>query len=399
MERHVLATRTPTVLVSSDAAEGKHGPDDLERLVPPSVLHSDLVTVLPIQPPTKARMRSCLTKIAKREGIEADVPREYYEEVHLAGGGDMRHAVLDMQFRYGAGRRRGGGKRKRKVPNGEKRGGQQDDEDGDGMSSSGKDARLSTFHALGKLLYAKRGPREDDGGRQRNGYTAPPIDDAVRRAWDDGRPPLLFDPDRVLGTIEMGPDAGTSFVSYHCPDFHTDPTDLDGTLGTLSDAAVFLDRSLRAGGSGSDGPYPTDYAVALGGRAVAVWNRNPAPPRFRKLTAPESYGVLRKGRENARRLEWIRGRLLASCSSPGDGGGATRPSVGGLAEFVTDVLPHARIVRPGDADRALSGLHSYAREAGGGGKGAENDDGGMGLLASENPVLMEDDLVDDDGDW
>ena len=32
-------------------------------------------------------------------------------------------------------------------------------------------------------------------------------------------------------------------------------------------------------------------------------------------------------------------------------------------------------------------------------KGAEDDDGGMGLLASENPVLQEDDLVDDDGDW
>ncbi|EJK49580.1 hypothetical protein THAOC_31531, partial [Thalassiosira oceanica] len=287
---------------------------------------------------------------------------------------------------------KGRGKRKKGRERGG--GGQQGDEDGDGASSSGKDARLSMFHALGKLLYAKRGPREeDDAGRSRFG-SDPAISEAVRRAWDDGRPPLLFDPDRVLSTIEMGPDAGTSFVSYHCPDFHTDPTDLDGTIGTLSDAAVFLDRSMRAGGSGSDGPYPTDYAVALGGRAVAVFNRNPAPPRFRKLTAPESYGVMRKERENARRLVGIRGRLLASSS--GDGGGAPRPSVGGLAEFVTDVLPHARIVRPGDADRALSGLHSYAREVGGGGKGAEDDDGGMGLLASEN-VLMEDDLVD--GDW
>ena len=67
MERHIHRTQTPTFFIFSDVQEGKHRPDDLERLIPPHILYSPLVQILPIQPVTKAKMKKALQSIAKVE--------------------------------------------------------------------------------------------------------------------------------------------------------------------------------------------------------------------------------------------------------------------------------------------------------------------------------------------
>lgn len=368
MERHVQETQTPTFFIFSDVQEGKHRPEDLERLVPSHVLYSPLVRILPINPVTKSKMKKCLQSIARAEGLLGSslgrrrapsfLPEEFFEEAHLTSGGDLRHAIFALQFRC-AGRPStgigGAGPSRNKE-------------------SARKDAKLSTFHALGKLLYAKRGPAP----RRRDAGTA-----GVAK-WDDGRGPLGFVPEDVLGRIDMGMGPALSFLACHSPDYHTDASDLGRTLGLLSDAAAFADRFGQ-----DDGPFPTEYAACLGGRAVAEGNRRPAPPKFRQLTTPGVFAVTRKARENEGRIDKLR-RRLSTC---GGGMALLHDDVGSAHQFVTDSLPYMRTIIPQDVNYALANLHSYAKESDG---NASNEP--PHALEDENKVLMEDDLVDDD-DW
>ena len=322
MERHIQSTQTPTVLVFSDVHEGKHRPDDLERLIPSHVIYSPLVKILPIQPVTKSKMKKCLQSIAREEGLLAPsgrkraassslLPAEFFEETHLASGGDLRHAVFAMQFRCA--------RRASTVGDGTSRPSGND-------NSSGKDAKLSTFHALGKLLYAKRRPNPQQ-------YDS----SAARTKWDDGRGPLDFVPDDILNSIDMGVGPALSFLSFHGPDFFTDATDLSRSLDLLSDAAAFSDRFGQ-----DDGPFPSGYAACVGGRAVADGNRNPAPPRFRQFTTPGVFAVMRKGRENEGKIERLRKRLSVGV------GGVTcvHDNIGSAQQFVKDSLPYMQTIIP-----------------------------------------------------
>lgn len=337
MERHIQKAQIPTFFIFSDVQEGKHRPEDLERLIPPHVLYSALVQILQIQPVTKAKMKKCLQSIAKSERIPASsLPAEFFEEMHLSSRGDLRHAIFAMQFRClataGAG--------------------------GEGGSAR-KDAKLSTFHALGKLLYAKRKQSQhsiqhqkqsvgeffdsDDDGFTSSGRPASASNRLSK--WEDGRGQLEFVPEEVLSRIDMGLSPAMSFLSYHSIDFFTDVTDLSRSCDLMSDAATFLDR-FAGGQTASDGPYPNEYAACLGGRAVADANMHPAPPQFRQFTAPKVFSVMKKSRENEAKIERLRRRL----SQVGRGNGRERTSIhdniGSACQFVTDSLPFMRTAIP-----------------------------------------------------
>ena len=315
MERHIQRTQIPTFFIFSDVHEGKHKPDDLERLIPPHILYSTLVQILPIQPVTKSKMKKCLQSIAKAEGLRSGaLSADFFEETHLSSGGDLRHAIFAMQFRCCSA-----------------------NSSGCASETSKKDAKLSTFHALGKLLYAKRKPQSVQ-------YDSDSDDEALAssaktKKWDDGRGLLEFVPEEILSNIDMGLDSALSFLSYHSPDFFTDATDLSRSFDLMSDASAFLDRFGQA-----DGPFPNEYASCIGGRAVADGNKNPAPPQFRQFTAPKVFSVMKKNRENEMKIEQLRKRLSVG------GGSRSRTSIhdniGSAHQFVTDSLPYMRTVIP-----------------------------------------------------
>ncbi|KAL7534070.1 hypothetical protein ACHAXR_006427, partial [Thalassiosira sp. AJA248-18] len=403
MERHIQRTQTPTFFIFSDVHEGKHKPEDLERLIPSNILYSPLVQILPIQPVTKAKMKKCLQSIAKAEGLgKNSLSADFFEETHLSSGGDLRHAIFAMQFRCCSSSAQATITSSSNNNNG---------------NSAKKDKKMSTFHALGKLLYAKRKPRvqydsDDDLDDGLSSSSAPAL---ARTKWDDGRGPLDFAPDEVLNNIDMGVGSAISFLSYHSPDFFTDVTDLSRSFDLLSDATTFLDRFGQ-----TEGPFPMEYASCIGGRAVADGNKNPAPPQFRQFSTPKVFSVVKKNRENETKIEHLRKRLSS-------GGGGQRTSIhdniGSAQQFVTDSLPYMRAVIPQgklyvlprlvivclfevslpefrlipcplctDVNYALANLHSYA-----------NDSNGKALdepyfLEEENKVLLEDDLIDDD-EW
>jgi hypothetical protein len=85
------------------------------------------------------------------------------------------------------------------------------------MIGNDRDVKLSTFHALGKLLYAKR--------KEENGKTV-----------------LAFNPDDTLERSDMGVRNSLRFLEYHSVDFFTDSADLSSAFDLYSDAASLLDH-------------------------------------------------------------------------------------------------------------------------------------------------------------
>ncbi len=216
MEAHIQRSCVPTIFIFSDVYEGKHKPDDLERLIPPHILYSALVKILPIQPVTKSKMRKCLESIAKTEKL-GPLSAEITDEIHLSSRGDLRHAIFTIQFQYGALKMAAKSYASTQYS-------------GDIISK--RDVKLSSFHALGKLLYAKRLPRL-------NPPTA--LHNNCMRNWDDGRGDLEFIPEEVLESTDMAIGSALSFVSFHSPDFFTNISDLSKAFDRLSDAGTFLD--------------------------------------------------------------------------------------------------------------------------------------------------------------
>ena len=202
MSRHIQMSNVPTVLIFSDVREGKHEPRDLERLFDTKFLYSDAVKIQQCHPVTKARMKKSLEAICKQESIQ--VPAHFWEEVHLQSAGDLRHAIMSLQFR---------GNEKSKP---------------DKKQHYERDAKLSMFHTLGKLLYAKR---KKDG--------------TAATSYSQERPPLNFDPDTVMEQSGMGLSGAMTFLGFHSPDFFTDVCELSEAFDHFSDASTLLDRSTE----------------------------------------------------------------------------------------------------------------------------------------------------------
>eukprot|EP00977_Amphora_coffeiformis_P001777 scaffold353_cov185-Amphora_coffeaeformis.AAC.5 len=241
----------PTVLIFSDVAEGKHRQGDLEKLVDPSVLYSQLVRIMTLPGATKARMKKCIEAVAKAEGLKLNAALQ--EDLHVQSGGDIRHALMTLQFDMAVGTGRGGGNEK--------------------SSSTGqRDQRLSAFHALGKLLYAKR--------------------DESKKEPNHDRAPLQFDPEHIVEESGMEVSRVMEFVRHSGPEFFTDVDELCGAWAHLSDASLWMNnRGLANHGSDPSTIYPTLYASSLTGRTVASHNRHPAESKFRQLAAPPVWSI------------------------------------------------------------------------------------------------------------
>ena len=256
-------------------------------------------------------MKKCIESIAKAEGL-GRLPSDYIEELHLSSGGDLRHAIFALQFQYAT-----------TTTNGTLL-------KSSGSTTTRRDVKLSSFHALGKLLYAKRIPKDEDFP------PSPSSKLSLLERWDDGRGKLDFVPENVLGQTDMNTGSAISFLSYHSPDFFTDITDLSRAFDHISDAGTFLDRF-----GPTEGPFPIDYASSLGGRAVADANRHPAPNQFRHFSAPKVFEVMKKCRENEIKMDQLRRRL-----SVGSEQMALSENIGSANQFVTDSLPYLKDIIP-----------------------------------------------------
>lgn len=193
ISQHLYRSQVPTVLIFSETSEGKHNPDDLERLIDPSDLYAPSSCIRQIQPVTKAKAKKVLDGIAKV--IKCKITPNLVEELHLQSGGDIRHAIMNLQLHsIGVSVVRG-----------------------QSHLDNKRDVKLSTFHALGKLLYAKRKEQ-------------------------DGRSVLDFDPEAILERSDLGTASSLRFLEHHCVDFFTDIHELNNAFELYSDAATILDH-------------------------------------------------------------------------------------------------------------------------------------------------------------
>ena len=337
MAQHIHKSQTPTVLIFSDVSEGKHRPADLERLIEPSILYSPLARICQIHGVAKPKMKKCVQVIVKKEQLRGTSDL-LFEELHATSKGDMRHAIMALQFQYAsAGGSRGVGGRA-KIGKTE-------------YNERERDTKLSMFRALGKLLYAKRkklGANDEEYIRKISSWNS-----FLPGHLYDSRPPLEFVPEDVMSTGDIDHKNAVSFLQYHCPEFFTDEMELSTAFDHFSDAALFLDREYSVSRDRSDSIFPLEYVASIAGRAVANANKNPAPNRFRQLSTPKVNDVMRKKRGNDI-------SMLQLCQRLSCGGGdvlSLGANIGSTNHFVVDTLPCMRNIVPGGEFSLAIELH------------------------------------------
>ncbi|CAB9497802.1 cycle checkpoint protein RAD17 [Seminavis robusta] len=341
--QHIQTSHIKTVWIYSDVTEGNHKPQDLERHVDPSILYSQS-QILQINPATKAQLKKSLERIAKAE--QFTLSKDTCEKMHLQSGGDVRYAIMALQFdRVGQSNKSsssGRGKKKKssffeKPPKAK--------QSTTTTTMPPRDTQWTAFHALGKILYAKRQePSNNDS-----------ISTNPRQ-----RPPLQFDPEGVLEHCDLDLGNALTYLGFHSVDFFTDIEEISTAMDLYSDASYLLEqttnynyqrRNLNNNNTVSCPIFPEGYVTSLASRSVGYANHHPAPSRFRQLDAPKIFEIRRKRTDNEYQLHRLQRRL----SSMADG-------ADGVSHFVLDRLPFLRMIEPQAVTSSLDRLHSSNSE-------------------------------------
>ncbi|CAB1110468.1 unnamed protein product [Ectocarpus sp. CCAP 1310/34] len=262
---------SPVIICWSQASESASYQSRLEQVLSRETLRMPGVQITTCNPINATLLRQHLKGVLALEGV-SDPKGTLVQSAITTCAGDIRHALLNLQMSVG-GRGRSGstaaakaaaavgrsnGGRGQAMLSGaaadaaaaaaaglggrKKRGAGVSKSCAVGAAAGGtgqRDTFLTQFHALGKLLYAKRNPPDSDGagGWPTTGAGGERGDGGV-----EGRGPLAFVPEEVLSQGGMELDWALAFLQYHCVDFYTDESELSQGLGYFSDADVFASR-------------------------------------------------------------------------------------------------------------------------------------------------------------
>lgn len=219
--------------------------------------------------------------------------------------------------------------------------------------STDRDTKLSTFHALGKLLYSKE--TIDSLGQRR----------------------MAFDPDIILERSDLGVTNSIRFLQHNSLSFYSNIEDISSAYDLFSDSCSLLQLTAVV----SSNSVRVDTKVAMpwlklspivertsrkvclchrwskfgiesvvvilqlfltllnDQRTVFHSNKHPAPKRFRAFNTPPIFDVLKKKRHN----EFLAGELSREMSC-----GHLLPSFvsRGSSAFMSEILGSARIILP-----------------------------------------------------
>lgn len=415
MTTHIQYAVTPCIMIYSNVTEGKHRPADIEKLIDPHLLYDQsMVRIISIHPPTKSKFQKCIESILDKQarqqinnGLPSDTRmvkvnkpvgrqqqpqkqhkqqiNDWIEELYQQCSGDIRSAINTIQFQLV----------------------------GQGPSSiiqtlnhndnkpyhkiMLRDKKLSSFHALGKLLYAKRKqivvtekrplflPNQLSNrgiNRFKNNLISPQsqlhqseeegmpineletnrndhVDNSFALSQHDNRNPLDFDPEGVIEKCnDMDIDKILQFVQYHCIDFYTDIDELSHAMDHFSDAAVLLLHHHGYHSSSSDDDnmtsstiFPSRYIGSLTSRSVAATNYHPAVSKFRQFNAPKSYEVYNKKSHNQHMTKQIIKQLSypnKNCTNnPLNGNHSGSYLIqSDHTDFFLDIVPYGRRIVP-----------------------------------------------------
>lgn len=268
--------RHPTVVVISDCEKGIAKTARL--LLGSDMLESPYVATIKVPAITNAMMRRRLRDVLAAEGLS--VSQAKLDEMVSAASGDIRAALNGLQFctsdgMHGSisGRCQGSPVRKRSRNDSRHK--------VSILSAIGQDITLGTYHAVAKILNNKR----DETGL--SSYIA----------------------EDVLDDARADPQSFLAFLHQNYPMFFGDMDDVVDALGCLSDSDCLLrwrQDDLARTGLG-------DCAASVVTRGFLHHNTQPIRTGWRPIRGPESYAILKEGREHAEEAQ----RRFSGLFAPG----------------------------------------------------------------------------------
>jgi len=275
----------PLVIVLSETASAKKS-GSLKQIFPPELLERLHIQTIVFNPVTTTNIVKVLTKVASVESQKGlrkfRVPdKPTLENLAESVGGDIRGAINALQFsclnETGDLRKAFEGVSKIGSSKSTKNGSKNDRVMGSELSKiGGKDQSLVMFHALGKILYAKRSDQVET-------YSLPPM------LAKHSRKVLKSNPEEVIQKTTLSPDPFNCFLHHNYPPFFTKINDVQRLSEYLSVSDLFLNEWGTTGKMSL-----SEYGGSVAARAVMFCNTEMTPNLgMRKLTKPEYYAATR----------------------------------------------------------------------------------------------------------
>ncbi|KAL5107972.1 Cell cycle checkpoint protein RAD17 [Taenia crassiceps] len=298
----------------------------LNRLFPECIKQEFGINVIEFNPVAPLIMSKALSRIAELVSNEMGIPtppKSFLQRLAASSSGDIRLAINNLQFALMAKPRSG---KKFRLDSG----------------LCERDSGLPVFHALGKILYAKR---LNDPTPCSESFLPPHL-----QSWK--RAPLSFNPESVLDHSGLAGDDVVAWLHENYLAFHDTPESF-GALEWISSQVGWADAYLSGGMNWRLGLAPaadrnslpsTNSACAAGShytamvvtRAIAIWPLlkmvGATGSKFRPLKAPQSKLVETWQRNS---LESLR----ASCELSADMHLVKEVLIGGLTGSLLDRLP------------------------------------------------------------
>ncbi|CAD7701129.1 unnamed protein product [Ostreobium quekettii] len=301
LEQLATSARFPTVCVLTESPgshhrgdhEGGNGSlpnkDVLEALQRLGVPH------IHFNPVTQPNAVKAMERILDIEGMT--VEKQVLRHILAGAKGDLKNAVHTLQVAVTGLKPDYGGRRKAKRKKGCQMGVLHMEVDR--LASIQRDAQLSVFHALGKILYNKR--ENDKGGSALCARTCLQLPSSSQ-AQDQVcslksvqlldrymRPPSKYNPEEVVGLSGLDASSLVGFLHEHHLHFcHSDAMDTAADAAEyFSDADVLAgwdatrSRSTVQSDDGANIAVPLQHLAAesIAARGIMFANSSPAPPR------------------------------------------------------------------------------------------------------------------------
>ncbi|PVH32960.1 hypothetical protein PAHAL_9G535600 [Panicum hallii] len=307
----IQSTQVPTVISlthyhkseSNDTAMWNS--EDLESLLQGAGAHK-----IAFNPVTTNSIKKILIRICKEEIYDA--PEELLHQIAISSGGDIRHAIMSLQYYCLDPRRhssalatsatRAGSKRRDSlVPR----------QESYGLSSAlpspcGRDETLTLFHALGKFLHNKR-ETNCDFDIDLDPF---PLKEKLRRNS------LKMDvPEKILSQAHGKVRTVTDFLHENVLDFIDDEAVDDAwvVVSYLSEADCLLTGSLFTSYNSEN--MAQLIAASVAARGVLFGNAHVAPSRWHTIRSPKLWQTEQSFRSNKDQVLKERFDCSSSCVS------------------------------------------------------------------------------------
>jgi len=293
----------PLVIICSDEPNGNQSIDKL--VFKPDFLAKTGCDVISLNAATNTNLIKMLTRIATDESKRGDIKFKIPDKTALESlvestGNDIRACINALQFSclnnmndfsaiFQQSIETSTSSSSKQTKKSGKRGKTATSAVKAGQSSVGsKDKPLDLFHALGKILYAKRG---DELEKEK----LPP------HLEQHARNPCLAQPEDVFDKSTISEDGFACFLHHNYSDFYSDVHDISRLSEYFSSCDLLLDE-WGVGGKQNT----AEYGVSVASRAVMFCNQHPAKVSgMRKITKPEFYAVKRTIANNNDRLQTV----------------------------------------------------------------------------------------------